>query len=142
MKRFLRNENGMSAIEFAFVAPVLATIFLGIFSGWSYMQDRQTIGDGVEAASKYVLQGGRDTDKAEQIGLDAWTDKPGDAHIDVTKQCTCGGSASACGQVCGDASIPNMSFTITATGTSAAERLFQSANTGDGMTRTGVVRVR
>jgi Flp pilus assembly protein TadG len=114
MKKFLRNEEGMSAIEFALVAPLLAAVLVGIVSSWDYMKQQQDMRDGVEAGAKYVVQGGRDTTKAHDIAMSAWTNKPVDADIEVTQLCTCNGASASCGSVCSDSTIPQSYITIEA----------------------------
>jgi Flp pilus assembly protein TadG len=117
MKKFLRNDEGMSAVEFALIAPMLAAVLVGIVAGWDYMKQHQEMRDSVEAGAKYVVQGGRDTTKARTVAMSAWVDKPGDANINVAQQCTCNGAAASCGSLCGDSTVPQSYITIQASAT-------------------------
>ena len=89
MKPFLKlwnNERGASGLEFALVVPLLAALFLGIYSGWSYYSHLGNMRDSVEAGAKYYLQGGRDDEIAEVIAEDAWTDKPEIGAVSVERK--------------------------------------------------------
>ncbi len=117
MRKFLRDDTGVSAIEFALIAPMLALVLLGTISGWAYYQQNNYMRDSVEVAGKYFLQGGT----SEEVGVDiaeaAWTDKPDDGSIALNKTCTCAGVAASCSGVCSDSSIPQTYWTIEASST-------------------------
>ena len=119
MNPFLKlwnNERGASGLEFALVVPLLAALFLGIYSGWSYYSYLGNMRDSVEAGAKYYLQGGRDDEIAEVIAEEAWTDKPEIGAVSVERKCVCGSSTVSCdlGVVCTDQSVPKIQITLTA----------------------------
>ena len=114
MRKFLRNECGVGAIEFAFIAPFLALVLLGTISGWAYYQQNNYMRDSVEVAGKYFLQGGTSEETALTIAEAAWNDKPDDGTVALNKTCICAGAAASCGGVCSDSSIPETYWTIEA----------------------------
>lgn len=117
MRKFLRDDTGVGAIEFALIAPMLALVLLGTISGWAYYQQNNYMRDSVEVAGKYFLQGGTSEEVALEIADAAWSYKPDDASIVVNKTCLCGGVAASCGGVCSDSSIPETYWTIEASST-------------------------
>ena len=114
MRKFLQNECGVGAIEFAFIAPFLALVLLGTISGWAYYQQNNYMRDSVEVAGKYFLQGGTSEETALTIAEAAWNDKPVDGTVALNKTCICAGAAASCGGVCSDSSIPETYWTIEA----------------------------
>ena len=114
MRKFFRDECGVGAIEFAFIAPMLAIVLLGTMSGWAYYQQNNYMRDGVEVAGKYFLQGGTSETVGLEIAEAAWTGKPDDGTVSLNKTCECGGVAASCSGVCSDSSIPQTYWTIEA----------------------------
>ena len=114
MRKFLRNDSGVGASEFALIAPLLALVLLGTISGWAYYQQNNYMRDSVEVAGKYFLQGGTSEEVALEIADAAWSYKPDDGIIALNKTCLCGSVAASCGGVCSDSSIPETYWTIEA----------------------------
>ena len=114
MRKFLRDEQGVGAIEFALIAPFLAVVLLGIISGWAYYTQNNYMRDSVEVAGKYFLQGGTSQTVALDIANAAWTDKPADGAVTLNQTCVCNGAAAGCSGVCSDDSIPQTYWTIEA----------------------------
>ena len=114
MRKFFRDEGGVGAIEFALIAPMLAVVLLGIMSGWAYYQQNGYMRDGLEVAGKYFIQGGTSQDTAASIATAAWSGKPADGTVAVTKTCICAGVAASCSGVCADGSVPETHWTIEA----------------------------
>ena len=114
MRNFFRDETGVGAIEFALIAPMLAIVLLGIMSGWAYYQQNNYMRDGLEVAGKYFLQGGTSEETATSIAEAAWSGKPADGTVAVSKTCICAGAAASCSGVCSDASVPETHWTIEA----------------------------
>src|SRR5689334_12679936 len=116
LRRFISHNDGVSAVEFALIAPVLIVILAGIVTGWTYSMQLMEMRTAVKTGANYVLQGGTDLDAVKSAVLMSWTNKPDDAAVDATRQCFCAGTSHGCDSVCTDESIPNMTVTITATG--------------------------
>ena len=114
MSKFLRDEEGVGAIEFALIAPFLAVVLLGIMSGWAYYTQNNYMRDSVEVAGKYFLQGGTSQQVALDIAKAAWTDKPVDGTVVLNQTCICNVAAASCSGVCSDGSIPQTYWTIEA----------------------------
>lgn len=143
MRRFFRHDGGVAAIEFALIAPFLAMVLLGVISGWGYYQQNNHMRDSVEVAGKYFLQGGSKDDVALSLAEAAWTDKPVNGTIELSRKCYCGGTAASCGGICNDGNLPHTFLTIEATSTYTdpffADALFQQSRT---LNEIEVVRVR
>jgi Flp pilus assembly protein TadG len=117
LRRFIINSAGVSAVEFALAAPMLILVLAGIMTGWVYTMQLSEMRTAVKTGANYVLQGGVDLAAAKSAVLQSWTNKPADAGVDILRQCSCAGTVSTCSQVCtGNNAIPNMSVTISATG--------------------------
>lgn len=114
--RLIKHDGGVSAVEFALIAPILLLMLAGISTGWTYSTQLMEMRTAVKSGANYVLQGGVDLASAKSAVLMSWRNKPGDGNVTVIRQCTCSGAVSACSTVCSDKSIPNMAVIITATG--------------------------
>lgn len=143
LRRFLVHCGGVSAIEFAIAAPLLLLVLGGIVTGWTYEKQMMELRSAVKSGANYVLQGGMDLAAAKSTVLTAWPNKPGDANVQVIRQCTCGSTVSVCSAVCAyNGSIPNMSVIITASGSldTPAYNLLKSTKTQ--ASRQEIIRVR
>lgn len=143
LHRFIIHSGGVSAVEFAFIAPILIVVLAGVATGWTYSMQLMEMRTAVKTGANYILQGGVDLDAAKSAVLLSWTNKPGDANVQVVRQCSCAGTVSACSTVCtGSGAIPNMSVIITASGSvdMPLNNLFASAKVQ--ARREDVIRVR
>lgn len=114
--RLFTNERGVSAVEFAAVSPVLAIVIAGMVDGWSYQSSVLDARAAVQAAAKYVLEGGADDDTARSVALSAWQNRPSDGDVTVDRYCACGETVSACSSLCTDTEKAPATFVdITAT---------------------------
>jgi Flp pilus assembly pilin Flp len=142
LRRFIIHNGGVSAVEFAFAAPILVLLLAGIVTGWTYSMQLMEIRTAVKTGANYVLQGGTDLDAVENAVLMSWTNPPDDAAVDAVRECYCAEAVHACSTVCSDGAIPNMSVIITATGSvdTPLQNLFATANAQT--SREEVIRVR
>jgi Flp pilus assembly protein TadG len=133
---FAAARSGTSAIEFAFIAPVLVAIVLtlpdvaNIGAGVAEMQTA------VRASVQYAMNGGTNMTTAQTQGVNAWDSKPGDGTLNASLACSCSGAAADCQTPCADNTAPAMYVTVTATGTLGGHVIQQSE------TVTEKVRVR
>jgi hypothetical protein len=89
----------------------------GVVTGWTYAAQLTEMRTAVKTGANYLLQGGVDLVATKSTVMMSWSNKPGDAEVQVVRQCSCAGVVSACTSVCaGNGSIPNMSVIITASG--------------------------
>jgi Flp pilus assembly protein TadG len=100
--RFLADESGVSATEFAAISPVLALVVAGMIEGWSYQSRVLETRAAVQAAAKYVLQGGTDDVTVRSVAMSAWQNRPSDGDVTVDRYCTCGDTVSSCSLLCVD----------------------------------------
>jgi Flp pilus assembly protein TadG len=142
LRRFIIHNGGVSAIEFAFAAPMLVLLLVGIVTGWTYSMQLMEMRTAVKTGANYVLQGGTDLAAVESAVLMSWTNQPDDATVDAVRECYCAGAVHACSTVCPDTSIPNMSVIITATGSVDTPLLTLFATDKVPTTREEIIRVR
>lgn len=102
----LRDKAGVSAIEFALVAPVIVIVLLGIIEFGSTLFDRTDMHTAVRSGAQYVMNGGRDVDEAGNIVLMSWSTKPETGTVNVTRYCLCAEDEHACSLPCPDLSVP------------------------------------
>ena len=142
LHRFIIHNGGVSAVEFAFAAPILILLLAGIVTGWTYTMQLMEMRTAVKTGANYVLQGGTDLDAVKSAVLMSWTNQPDDAAVNALRECYCADVVHSCSTVCPDKSIPNMSVIITATGSvdTPLQELFASAKVQT--TREEIIRVR
>ncbi len=108
------STSASAAIEFALVVPVLIFAALAIYDISSIAVGASEMETAVRASTQYAMNGGSDMDKAQTLGLLAWTGKPSSGSLTVSTSCTCGSAAGTCGSLCADGSIPQTWVTATA----------------------------
>lgn len=63
-RNYLQNSDGVAAVEFALLAPVLIFIFVGMFDFGRYLQQKMQLDNMARNAAEYVRHGG-DADNLE-----------------------------------------------------------------------------
>jgi Flp pilus assembly protein TadG len=106
LKRFLRDDSGVSAVEFALVAPVLLLCFVGIYDVGTMVYKRTDMHSALRAGTQYFMNGGDDLAKAETIVQQSWTTKPDDVTVTAERFCQCGEEIHACTVLCDDDTYP------------------------------------
>lgn len=114
--RFRRSRDGIAAVEFALVLPLLATIALLLPD-----LSQATVGviqmqGAARASIQYAMAGGTDITEAKTLGLAAWNNQPSDASMTTSETCNCAGAGASCGQPCADGTSPQEYFNVTASG--------------------------
>lgn len=116
LARFRKSRDGIAAVEFALVLPILASMAL-------LLPDLSQAAVGViqmqgaaRASIQYAMAGGTDVAEAKTLGLEAWSNQPSDASMTTSETCTCAGAGATCGQPCTDGSSPQEYLNVTASG--------------------------
>jgi Flp pilus assembly protein TadG len=141
-KRLRDSNSGASAIEFAFIAPILAFLGLGMIDVWSLASTSLAMHAAVQAGAKYLIQGGSGTSQIQDIINAAWVSPPSGNNVTVTQACTCAGTAVDCTTYCANNFPPMMVYTLTATGSWSAPANVQFLTLSQTLTDTQVVRAR
>lgn len=142
-KTFLSDRSGVSAIEFAVIAPVLLVMVVGIFDGWSLAASMLNIRAAVNAGANYVIQGGQLSGTAQAVAMSAWVDPPTDASVAVDQVCYCSGASATCGVLCSATSAPPATYIrFQATGTWIAPAPISYVVESRSIAQTQVIRAR
>lgn len=116
-KRFVRDRSGVSAVEFALVAPVLLISLLGVVDIGNVVYQRADMESALRAGIQYFMNGGDDLTKAEQVVTASWTTKPEGVSVIADRYCMCGTTVHACNTLCDDDTYPLSFNRIQATAT-------------------------
>ena len=106
LRRFGRDACGASAVEFAFIAPLLAGALLGVAEYGRMAYQRTDMHGALRNGGQYVLNGGRELDVAREIVLRSWNSMPEDGVVEVSRYCLCAEVEHACSAPCSDDSVP------------------------------------
>jgi len=123
----LRGEEGMAAVEFALIAPVLVAMVLALVDVSNMAAGTVNMQGAVRAAVQYFVNGNSDTSAAQTQGNNAWVSKPSSgATFNATKACKCGSASQDCSTPCADSTLPAIYYTVTATATLGGSFIHQS----------------
>lgn len=106
LNRFRRNRSGVAAVEFAFIAPILAAASLGLADVGSIVTGRMDMHSAVRTGAQYLMNGGKDLDVAKNLVLSSWTSRPTNGYVVANHFCMCATNLHACDALCDDGSIP------------------------------------
>ena len=114
-KRWKRNEEGVAAIEFSFIAPILLLLCVGMLDFGMVIYEKMRLENMAQAAADYLINGGSD-DNLEDDVLNAYKSDSESAQeeqrgisvldINIDLQCECSdGSSINCSlaNTCGEA---------------------------------------
>ncbi len=132
----LQGEQGMAAVEFALIAPVLVTMVLTLVDVSNMAIGTVNMQAAVRATEQYFINGNSDTSAAQTLGNTAWSSRPSGTTLNASQACKCAGTSNDCSAPCPDNTIPEMYYTVTATATLGGSFIHQSK------TVTETVRVR
>jgi len=117
LQRFLRDKRGVSAIEFALLAPFLLVSLLGVVDLGHTVYQRADMEAALRSGIQYFMNGGDDLTRAEQVVNASWTTQPDGVTVTAERFCMCGGVVHACSALCDDATYPLSFNRIRATAT-------------------------
>lgn len=106
LQSFLRDERGVSAVEFALTVPVLLISLLGVVDIGNVVYQRADMESALRAGIQYFMNGGDDLDKAEEVVNASWTTKPAGVTIIAERFCLCSNVEHACNTLCDDGTYP------------------------------------
>ena len=106
LQSFLRDERGVSAVEFALTVPVLLISLLGVVDIGNVVYQRADMESALRAGIQYFMNGGDDLDTAEEVVNASWTTKPQGVTIIAERFCLCSNVEHACNTVCDDGTYP------------------------------------
>lgn len=136
LKRFRRNESGVSAVEFALVSPVFMFALLGVVDIGFLSYQRGDMESALRAGIQYFMNGGEDLALAQSVVETSWTTRPATTTILAERYCMCGTEAHACNTLCADATYPDAYNRIT------ASALFEGILMDESHAASQTVRVR
>jgi Flp pilus assembly protein TadG len=116
-KKFSRNESGVSAVEFALIAPVLLFSLLGVVDIGNVVYQRSDMESALRSGIQYFMNGGDDLTRAEAVVNDAWTTKPDGVSVVAERFCLCDTTPHACNVLCDDDTYPASYNRLRATAT-------------------------
>lgn len=106
LKRFLGDKDGVAAVEFGLILPVLGAMFIGVADGSAVLTNYNQMRTAVSSGAQYIMSGGQDLTTAQNIVVSAWKSPPANAVVSATKVCKCGGVAAPCNSLCPDQTVP------------------------------------
>jgi Flp pilus assembly protein TadG len=117
LRNFAKNISGVAAIEFAFVAPLMAAALVLTFDVGMLTIQRTDMQSAVRAGAQYLMDGGRDMDRMSAIVNASWSSKPAGSSVSGVRNCMCSDAAHACTSLCSDDSVPESYINVVAAGT-------------------------
>jgi Flp pilus assembly protein TadG len=117
LQKFSRDESGVSAVEFALIAPVLLFSLLGVVDIGNVVYQRSDMESALRSGIQYFMNGGDDLARAEAVVNDAWTTKPEGVSVVAERFCLCNTTPHACNVLCDDDTYPASYNRLRATAT-------------------------
>ena len=117
VQRFGRNTDGVVAIEFAMIAPIIIFAIMAMADVGLASYDRMKLTAGVRSAAQYVMMLGEDPIIAKEIVIRSSGLGQKITGVEVNQYCACSGSegmATECTAVCADGNMTNVYTRITA----------------------------
>jgi Flp pilus assembly protein TadG len=115
LQRLVADRRGVSALEFALIAPILALVLVFGIDGWMSTSQLGDMRNALQTAARYYQVGGGDDDQAQDAALAAWTRRPTDGEVSIDRLCRCGTSAADCSSLCSGDTPPAVFVTLEAT---------------------------
>lgn len=117
LSRFRTDQRGVAALEFALIAPLLATLLLVGADTWLTVSQNEDMRTALQSGARYYETGGSDDPTAQLVVQHAWPSMPADGSTSVARSCTCGTSPADCATLCPGSNPPSVFLTLTTQGT-------------------------
>ena len=115
MQRFLLDERGVSAVEFALTVPVLLISLLGVVDVGTAVYKRADMESALRSGVQYFMNGGEDLPTAQNVVINSWTTKPSTVTVVADRLCLCGTTVASCNAACSGGTTPTTYNRIQAT---------------------------
>ena len=97
---YSKSENGVAAVEFSMIAPILILMMIGLMDLGLYVREKMKLEQISRAAVDYVMQGGQEENISEDIVTYYDSEHAGDYTVTTERVCTCSdGVAQSCDAV-------------------------------------------
>lgn len=101
LKRYLQNRSGASAVEFAFIAPILFTLLVGTIDFGMYAFQKMQIQNTAHSVAEYVMQT-QSIDNVETVAQEVYDGNYNAITVASEFVCACSdGVAQECPLNCG-----------------------------------------
>lgn len=105
MINFLKDKSGIAAVEFALIAPILITLFIGVVDMGLYLNDKIKVEMTARAVAEYLIVT-RDEDGAEENIITPYytgmTSAPHTVDTELVCECGDGGEIDCIADTCED----------------------------------------
>ncbi|HEX4709450.1 hypothetical protein [Phenylobacterium sp.] len=136
LRAFAADRGGLAAMEFAFIAPIVAVMLVVGVDGWLRETHMSQIRTATQTGVRYYQTGGSDDTVAQTVSVAAWSGKPADGALNVVRSCMCGTTAVTCPGVCPGNNQSSVFLTLTASGT------YSGLMHSHALSQSDVIRVR
>ena len=100
LKKILRDQCGVAALEFALVVPVLAIIVITLPDVTEAASGAINMDSAVRAGIQYAMNGGTTMSSVQSFANANWPSKPSGANLTASETCFCDSGVITCGQPC------------------------------------------
>jgi len=118
VRKFFKHQDGVAAIEFALILPVLMLMLIALWDLSSYSNEKMRLQQMVRALASNVVSeinssafNALNATVLEQFYPDPNELKP---NVVINDGCFCSGSSVGCFDLCSDGSVPSRIITIDA----------------------------
>jgi Flp pilus assembly protein TadG len=115
--RFLRDTRAVSAIEFAFTAPLLVAAVIGTTDAGLMTYRYYDMDAAVGSGAQYIMRGAPDITSAPAVVAAGWTTRTQGGTVALDQFCRCAGKIAMCTVTCPDGTSPQGYATLSATDT-------------------------
>lgn len=116
-KRFITETKGTSAIEFAFLAPILIFMIIGTLDAGIFIQQKMQLHNAVSSAANYAAQTG-EIDNIDTVAAESYDGDINNITLVSEFECECSdGSVTTCPRYCGMNDFQRRFISVSAEGT-------------------------